>query len=68
MQMQQQKATLTHAFELPAVSAQKRTMVMMVRIKATRSEPRAIEPSEVVLARMSGLHTAGRQPKQPSSV
>ena len=34
---------------------------------APRSEPKAMEPREVVHARNSAAHTAGRQPTQPRS-
>ena len=53
---------------VPADSAQKRTMTMMVRTMATSSDPSAIEPSEVVHARSSGMQTAGRQRRQPREV
>ena len=68
MHIQQQKAIFTISFVLPADSAQKRTMTMIVRTTATRRDPSAIEPSEREHARINGVHTAGRHMKQPRLV
>ena len=64
----QQHASLAAWFSSPILEAKYLSATITVRTMARRSEPRAIEPSEVVHARTSPAHTAGRQQRQPRSV
>tara|TARA_B100000795_G_scaffold195480_1_gene149641 strand:+ start:467 stop:706 length:240 start_codon:yes stop_codon:yes gene_type:complete len=65
-QMRQQQAHL--ATIPPAASARRAqycTTTMIVRMMASNSEPKAIEPKEKVQARSRPHQTGGLQPKQP---